>query len=64
MRKTTIGWPDRRARRALRTCTWPHFELINPTAPGYELQTEYFVSRQQAVDAFRAIEAITVSSRL
>jgi len=36
----------------------PHFELINPTAPGYELQTEYCVSRQQAVDAFRAIEAI------
>jgi xylitol oxidase len=36
----------------------PHFELINPTAPGYELQTEYFVSRQHAVDAFRATDAI------
>jgi xylitol oxidase len=34
----------------------PHFALLKPTAPGYEFQTEYFVPRQHAVEAFRVIE--------
>ena len=36
----------------------PHFELKNPTAKGLELQTEYFVPRERAVDALRAVESI------
>ena len=33
----------------------PHFALNNPVATGYELQTEYFIPREHAVEAFQAI---------
>lgn len=36
----------------------PHFGFIDPMAEGTELQSEYFVAREHAVDAIRAVVAL------
>lgn len=36
----------------------PHFTLLEPTAEGDELQSEYFVARDVAIDAIRAVVAL------